>query len=196
MLTPPSGEPAVVKPADYDWERVQRDVDHLINPTPENATKRNSWRAWIAARPRTLADANDARFPKPSFGALPTRPGEPVRLQQGPAGLSKFAFVYDQPRTVASSVSTGAEGAAVRRAAARARAGGAEAAASTRRDPLVAGDFVFAKANWDNDGGFQIPLILLQLPDDFEGKDTTDENLKLKPKWYASRRCAANRSSR
>ena len=54
---------------------------------------------------------------KPSFGALPTRPGEPVRLQQGPAGLSKFAFVYDQPRTVTSSVSTGAEGAAVRRAA-------------------------------------------------------------------------------
>ena len=107
MLTPPSGEPAVVKPADYDWERVQRDVDHLINPTPENATKRNSWRAWIAARPRTLDDANDARFPKPSFGALPTRPGEPVRLQQGPAGLSKFAFVYDQPRTVASSVGTG-----------------------------------------------------------------------------------------
>ena len=24
-----NGEPAVVKPADYDWERVQRDVDHL-----------------------------------------------------------------------------------------------------------------------------------------------------------------------
>ena len=45
-------------------------------------------------------------------GALPMRPGEPVRLQQGPAGLSKFAFVYDQPRTVASSVGTGAEGAA------------------------------------------------------------------------------------
>ena len=48
----------------------------------------------------------------------------------------------------------------------------------------------------DNDEGFQIPLILLQLPDDFEGKDTTDENLKLKPKWCASRRCATNRSSR
>ena len=110
--------------------------------------------------------------------------------------MSKFAFSYDQPRTVTSSVSTGAEGADARRRAARARAGGAEAAASTRRDPLVAGDFVFAKANWDNDEGFQIPLILLQLPDDFEGKDTTDENLKLKPKWYASRRCAANRSSR
>ena len=77
--------------------------------------------------------------------------------------------MYDQPRTVASSVGTGAEGADVRRAAARARAGGADAAASTRRDPLVAGDFVFAKANWDNDEGFQIPLILLQLPDDFEG---------------------------
>ena len=155
MLTPPSGEPAVVKPADYNWERVQRDLDHLIHDTPENATKRNDWRTWIAARPRTLDDANDARFPKPSIGALPTRPGEPVHLEQGPAGLSKFAFSYDQPRTVTSSVSTGAEGADARRRAARARAGGAEAAASTRRDPLVAGDFVFAKANWDNDEGFQ-----------------------------------------
>ena len=59
----------------------------------------------------------------------------------------------------------------------------ADDAAATRRDPLVPGDFVFAKANWTNDGGFQIPLILLELPDDFEGKDTTNEELLLKPKW-------------
>ena len=67
------------------------------------------------------------------------------------------------------------------------------------KDQVLANRAQFAgmsEANWDNDEGFQIPLILLQLPDDFEGKDTTDENLKLKPKWYASRRCAANRSSR
>ena len=185
MLTRPSGSPGVaMPPRDFNWDRVQRDVSHLIHDTEDNAAKLGEWRSWIDTRPRTLEDASDIRFASqlPAWD-LPMRPGEPVRQQSGPGGLSQWALVYDHPRCVTSSVGTGADGAAARRMAARARAENSAETAATRRDALSPGDFVFARANWTNTDGFQIPLILVQLPDGFDGKDTSDENLKLKPKW-------------
>ena len=159
---------------------------HVIPDTEHHAERRRKWHEFVGQRPRTIEDVRTRFMAQLPRWDWPSRAHDPVPLDQGarPTGLSCYAAVYQQPRTITSSLHDGAEGAAARRRANAQRVDRAESEAAERRDPLTPGDFVFALANWTNEGGFQIPMILLEMPDDFEGKDTTDPDLVIKPKWY------------
>ena len=193
LLSKPDGKPAIAAVEPYDYDRVLRDAMHVIPDTADHVERRRKWHEFIGQRPRTTDDVRVrfmAQLPKWDW---PSRAHDPIPVDQGarPTGLSCYAAVYEQPRSVTSSLHDGAEGAAARRRAGAARGDRADSEAAERRDPLTPGDFVFAMANWTNSEGFQIPMILLEMPADFEGKDTTDPELIIKPKWSESTRCAS-----
>lgn len=170
---------------DFNWDEVLDDCLHVIKGHADTEHARTSWRDWIASRPRSADDVRQ-RFmhtlPKP-LGDWPRRP---VVAPTAQGALSAGAVVVNWPRTVSSSVYGGGEGAQAKQIAADARAHADFKATSSRRDPLTPGTFCFVKFEAINEDGFQIPWLIVELPNTFDGADTTDADLSLKVKWWES----------
>ena len=188
LLGTPTADISVAPLADFNWDALLDDVLHVIPDNAENATIREEWRDWVGARPRTVADV-EARF----LDGLPRKPREfPKRPAvrpappSGAAAVSAHARVMEQPRTVASSLYDGSEGAAARETRAQGVAADEVDATAGRMDPLVPGDLVFAKMSNTNTDRFQIPWLIVRLEDDFKGEDTRKSDLKLNVKWFHS----------
>ena len=155
------------------------DVDHVLqkNNTPEHVRVMAEWREFVDAR----SARSETGLPKWDFKTVPGHANGPTDSRSiARRAVEQSTVVVQQPQTIASSVSDGAEGRDARRArnAANEGLGAALGALQTSSWAMVA-------VEYERDaGGTQIPRILVQLPDDFGGVDTTQPDAKFDVKWW------------
>jgi hypothetical protein len=118
----PSGRMSVVPPKrSFDWEKVRRDVHHVLPRHTSNVAKLAQWDAFIDARPKDLAAAQQVQsLPKLNFACIP--PAANVLDDHHAAAVRQVqqnAVVVEAPNMI---VSNGVEGS--RRRALDARAAG------------------------------------------------------------------------
>ena len=179
LLSMPEGKPAVAAPKDFDWNKVLDDVDHVLhkNETSEHTRVMAEWRQFTDAR----SAHSHAGLPKWDFKTVPGDATGPVDARSiARRAVEQSAIVVRQPQTIASSVSDGAEGRSARQARNTANEGLGAALGA-----LKTGSWAMVAVEYAADaGGCQIPRILVQLPDDFGGVDTTRPDAKFDVKWW------------
>lgn len=177
----PSGKPAVKAPrADFDWERVRSDVRHVLPRNESTEVRLAQWDSFVDARPKDLTQAQRVTtLPTWNYAMIPQTgsAGDDPRATAAHA-VRDGLRVVTQPQTIACRAlpGSGAEGEAERRACA------AHTAESTML-PLTANGFGLVKMDYENDGGCQIPALLVQFPESFDG-DTTKGETKVNVRWW------------
>ena len=103
----PTGTPPVAKlDESFDYGKVLTDASHVLPQNEQCAALRDEWRAFTAARPSTNERAAD--FVTPWVFVPVPRLAPPVQTAQRIAGDQ--ALIYEQSRTIRSSIYNGAEG--------------------------------------------------------------------------------------
>lgn len=186
LLSMPEGKPDVAKPKDFDWNAVLADVDHVLqkNGTSEHAQIMAEWRQFVDARPKNHEDCKSCgSLPKWDFKTVPAAAAGGDTSAGGVArrAVQQAAISFRQPNTITSSVGDGAEARAARRARNVANEGLGAALL-----PLEPNTWAMVAVEYadENEGGCQIPRVLVQLPSSFDGIDTTRPDAQFDVKWW------------
>ena len=138
VLTPtPTGMPTLKSPTEeFDWDKVLRDVRHVLADHYGNIENLAEWDAFIAKRKSVPLDGL-------STWVWPIRPNDATQIRSvadaARANIGEGTIEITQPRHVRSGFHNGAEGRAANQAAARVRE---HAAALRRRDPPQSDTFL------------------------------------------------------
>ena len=177
LVSTPTGKPNVVL-HDYDWDRVARDVRHVLANHAHNDGHLREWDDFITKRKSRPTDG------LPSWN-WPIRPNDAGAARSADnvarATVADGTLEVEQPRQVASTFYNGAEGVAAAQAAARVRD---HVAGATRRETLEALSFAMVRMNYEHldadSPGNRVPLVIVQLPANFGEADTTAEDADIR----------------
>ena len=180
LLTTPEGKPDVAVPKDFDWNKVISDVEHCL-PAADPAMMA-SWREFVDKRPKSHDDSKMClSLPKWNFPLRPDASGPVTSSEIARLAVQERAVHVRHPASIVSSAGDGAEGRADRRARAAADEG-----LSERLCVLEPDTWAMVVVEYDDDGGdgCRIPRILVQLPSDFGGTDTTRPDAQISVRWW------------
>ena len=160
---------------DHDWDRVARDIRHVLANHAHNEGHLREWEQFIAKRKSRPTDG----LPRWNWPIRPSGASTARSASDGArAAIAQDTIEVVQPRTVASSHYNGAEGAAAAAAAARVRD---EVEGSSRLEQLKPGTFAMVKMSYAADSpGNHVPLLVVELPASFGDVDTTKEDADIK----------------
>mgnify|MGYP007117150631 FL=1 len=207
LLTSPTGKPAVAAPVDgfesmYAQVLVDLEQVNSAHGSKLTAPMLLQWREFCDERPKTLDDLKvHASLPKWNWATRPpTDAAELANNGRTPAQLAAQTIMaravnVTQPRTISSSVSSGAEGRADRDSRT------ADARMRGDRTALKQNEWILYKAKYDccpmanktgatSCGGCHMPFLLGQIHGEIDELDTTDPDTRIEIKcWTPKERC-------
>ena len=207
LLTSPTGKPAVAAPVDgfesmYAQVLVDLEQVNSAHGSKLTAPMLLQWREFCDERPKTLDDLKvHASLPKWNWATRPpTDAAELANNGRTPAQLAAQTIMaravnVTQPRTISSSVSSGAEGRADRDSRT------ADARMRGDRTALKQNEWILYKAKYDccpmanktgatSCGGCHMPFLLGQIHGEIDELDTTDPDTRVEIKcWTPKERC-------
>ena len=173
----PTGKPAVAAFNTYDYDATDRSLDHFIANHSINTDVRQTWRTWLAARPRKPEDAPADCLPTWNWTRVPDDAASGSHRSNARTRAMAGALQREAPNRI---VNNAAEANALRRMNA-ATAAASQEATMMRLEP---GTFVLVKMEYEAAGGCQIPLILAELPDPLPRGESNAAEFKVKVKWW------------